>query len=170
MNHTYDTGIRIEPLSYRSLRGAYRALREAFPNSGRWYCDLLASLNPCKRLGIPRLGGCDFLQYWVAVKSHHVIGVTGMYVVNLTYDNTAWIGWTTVRESSRGQGLGRHLIEHVLSQAKQHGVDCLAVYTSPQHSQAIRLYRSLGFQEEQGREQHLVFREMIANWEARRQS
>lgn len=153
--------IHIVPLSYKTLSKAYAVLRESFPMDRRWYLDILVSLNPWKAIGIPRLGGCDMLQYWVAMEKHQVVGITGVYTTRLTPERVAWIGWTAVKPLFRRQGFGRQLVEHVAAFAQTAGLDVLAAYTSETHRGAIHVYQALGFGLERGRGHFMVFKRKL---------
>lgn len=50
-----------------------------------------------------------------------------------------------VRESSRGQGFGRKMLEFLRDVAKKHKADTLLLEVRPSNQIAIQLYRSFGF-------------------------
>ena len=52
-----------------------------------------------------------------------------------------------VEEAWRGQGLARRLVERLLTDAREEGYEAMLLDTFPFLSQAIRLYRALGFYE-----------------------
>ena len=52
-----------------------------------------------------------------------------------------------IRPPFRGQGLARRLVEHLLADAREEGYEAMLLDTFPFLSQAIRLYRALGFYE-----------------------
>jgi len=56
----------------------------------------------------------------------------------------------------RGQGVGRRMIEDVIAHGQERGFDAIRVSTFDRHAAACRLYRSLGFQE-QNNEPALAF-------------
>ena len=52
-----------------------------------------------------------------------------------------------IRPPFRGQGLARRLVEQLLTDAREEGYEAMLLDTFPFLSQAIRLYRALGFYE-----------------------
>ena len=52
-----------------------------------------------------------------------------------------------MEEAWRGQGLARRLVEQLLTDAREEGYEAMLLDTFPFLSQAIRLYRALGFYE-----------------------
>jgi len=58
----------------------------------------------------------------------------------------AWIPELVVTEQSRGQGIGRALLEGALQAARERGAARVALESGPQRVTAQSLYRSMGFQ------------------------
>jgi len=58
----------------------------------------------------------------------------------------AWIPELVVTEQSRGQGIGRALLEGALQAARERGAARVALESGPQRVTARSLYRSMGFQ------------------------
>ncbi len=52
-----------------------------------------------------------------------------------------------VREAARGFGLGRKLLTTLEDEARRRGLDCLSLETGIRQPEAIRLYRSSGYQD-----------------------
>lgn len=50
-----------------------------------------------------------------------------------------------VRQSGRGLGVGRGLIETLMQRARQMGFDTMVLSALPRHHEALALYRSIGF-------------------------
>ncbi len=71
-----------------------------------------------------------------------------------------------VRPESRGQGLGRLLLEHLIEQARARKVETMLLEVRPSNTAALALYQRLGFNEmglrknyypaEKGREDALI--------------
>ena len=59
--------------------------------------------------------------------------------------NTGEIRRLFVRNQGRGQGLGRTLTEELIARARAGGLERLVLNTLPAMSEAVALYRSLGF-------------------------
>jgi GNAT superfamily N-acetyltransferase len=53
-----------------------------------------------------------------------------------------------VRESARGLGLGRALVDEIKDRARQMGFQKIILSALPRHHEAITLYRSLGFNDD----------------------
>jgi len=151
----------IRPLSYASLLEAFQVLREALPSDRRWLIDLLASLNPWKGIGLPWLGGCEYLRYWVSIEKNRVVGVTGMYIPRQTPESISWLGWTAVRPEIHRRGIGKFMLDYIFQQAKSMEIATLAVYTSIKHPKAIAFYQKLGFFPGKGKGNYLVYKKTL---------
>jgi ribosomal-protein-alanine N-acetyltransferase len=72
-----------------------------------------------------------------------------------------------VRQSFRGKGLGRAMLEHLIALARSHRAEVMFLEVRPSNPPAIELYRKLGFAEvgtrrgyypaQNGREDALIF-------------
>lgn len=88
------------------------------------------------------------------------------YAVMSVGANEAHILTLVVRESSRGQGIGRMMLQFLKDAAVQHKADTLLLEVRPSNDVAINLYRSFGFNDlgirpnyypaESGREDALI--------------
>ena len=67
------------------------------------------------------------------------------YAVMSVGANEAHILTLVVRESSRGQGLGRMMLQFLKDTAEQHKADTLLLEVRPTNEVALQLYRSFGF-------------------------
>jgi L-amino acid N-acyltransferase YncA len=52
-----------------------------------------------------------------------------------------------VRQDSRGQGIGRALLERLVAESEQEGIWTLQAGVLPENTASLRLHRSLGFRE-----------------------
>jgi putative acetyltransferase len=52
-----------------------------------------------------------------------------------------------VRDSARGLGLGRRLLEALEDTARRHGIDRISLETGVKQPEAIGLYRACGYQD-----------------------
>ena len=91
------------------------------------------------------LGGMDVL-----VLRGEVVGVTGHHIDAQT-DGAAWLSWTYLDRRSRGQGLGRHMIDTLLARLAGQGVRKIFIDTSDYsedgrliYADAHRLYEEFG--------------------------
>lgn len=57
-----------------------------------------------------------------------------------------------VRDSARGQGVGRALISELVQSARDAGHHTMVLSALPRHHEALALYRNVGFRESKGRE------------------
>ena len=107
----------------------------------------------CMRVGY----SCWVLEEGDQVLAYGIMSVGG---------GEAHILTIVVDEEYRGHGLGRKLLRHLISLARQRGVDTVFLEVRPSNLAAIKLYHSLGFSEigirkdyypsEKGREDALV--------------
>lgn len=73
-----------------------------------------------------------------------------------------------IRPDRQGRGLGRHLMQHVLTESRRQGMACVFLEVRPSNPHALQLYQSLGFVEvgrrpryypaRDGREEAIVMR------------
>jgi GNAT superfamily N-acetyltransferase len=100
-----------------------------------------------------------------------VVGVTGYRKVDAT-DNTYWLSWTYLKESQRGKGLGKAMVDKLLEKLRNKNARKIFVkvsdYEDPDegkiYQRAFDMYSSLGFTEEvvsldfydEGENQHIL--------------
>ncbi|MBD3206597.1 GNAT family N-acetyltransferase [Candidatus Bathyarchaeota archaeon] len=73
--------------------------------------------------------------------------VTGIVWGNIQED-AAWLGFMGVKDSYRGQGIGRSLLNRFIHEVKNTGAQKVSLDTDPSLVPAIRLYESDGFTKE----------------------
>jgi ribosomal-protein-alanine acetyltransferase len=88
----------------------------------------------CLRIGY----GC-----WVMEKDGMIQG----YGVMSVAEGESHILNLCVQPQMQGQGLGRKLLEHLLTQSRRLGVDTALLEVRPSNIRAIKLYRDMGFNE-----------------------
>lgn len=62
-------------------------------------------------------------------------------------DDVYELGKMAVTHTAQGYGIGKRLMEHALSVAKQKGISTLILYSNTGLHSAMHLYKSYGFQE-----------------------
>lgn len=88
----------------------------------------------------------DNWTYWVAETGDKMVGFVGII------DSKAgcpWIAWLGVRKQDQRKGIGKQLLEHVITYAKKRGAKRLCVEggTLPMFKKANNLYKKYGFKE-----------------------
>lgn len=83
----------------------------------------------------------DDTSCWVLEQGDVIYG----YGVMAVTEGRAHIMNLCVRPDLQGQGLGRNILNHLLSEADRHGVDAVTLEVSVANDSARHLYRSLGF-------------------------
>lgn len=78
-----------------------------------------------------------------ALDGHEIVG-TGMLGIR---GDQGWIGGMGVIPSRRRQGIGRHMMQYLLHQARQRGLAELQLEVIEANTGAQALYRTLGFQD-----------------------
>ena len=85
-----------------------------------------------------------FLALAIADTTKATSGIVGLIVLA---ESTGEIRRLYVAEGSRSAGLGRRLVEDLITRAEHRGLSRLVLNTLPTMVQAQALYRSLGFVE-----------------------
>jgi L-amino acid N-acyltransferase YncA len=104
----------------------------------------------------PNISRQDALAYWFApgthtyVAEHPAIGIAGTYILRPNQSgggaHVANAGFM-VSASARGQGIGRAMAEHCLSEARRLGFRAMQFnYVISTNTAAIRLWQDLGFE------------------------
>ncbi len=73
------------------------------------------------------------------------IGAGGCVGIKFESDGTAEVKRLFVRDEARGHGLGRRLMSFIEDLARQRGVTTLNLETGPLNTEAVALYKALGF-------------------------
>jgi ribosomal protein S18 acetylase RimI-like enzyme len=95
---------------------------------------------------------------WIAgaFLSGALVGATGLYRhlgKKVQHKGTVW--GVYVAPAARGKGVARRLLETVISEARQYGLEILHLSTDTQNPVSFALYKSLGF-EPWGVEKHIL--------------
>lgn len=77
--------------------------------------------------------------------NNDVMAVAGIYQVPSDSSDTFWLGWFGVHHAYRHQGIGRSLLDIVVSAASNLGGRTLRLYTSDHNIEAHKLYESMCF-------------------------
>jgi len=81
---------------------------------------------------------------WALTTEH---GLSGHAVMSLMAPGECHVLNVCVRPDLQGEGLGRHLMNHLIDTARGYGVTLMLLEVRPTNLAALELYRSLGFNE-----------------------
>ena len=88
------------------------------------------------------------LEYFIAVDAKgRLIGIIGMYTLIENYKDTLWIGWYCVDKKHRRRGIGRLLLDFVITKAQERNKRYICLYTSTDRNEAEAqdIYDKYGF-------------------------
>ena len=72
-----------------------------------------------------------YSKYWVSIdKKGNIIGITGIYFRECDDKDVLWVSWFCVDQKYRGRGIGKTLLNHVISYAKINNKKRFKIYTS----------------------------------------
>lgn len=144
--------IRIESLSEENLDNASKLTISVFHNKKsdedyppRWF---KASLHPEKNKKDYDEMDVKDLKYWVAVDNkENVLGIIGYYTLKYDEKEANWVGWYCVNPKDRGKGIGKMLLNFIITKTKKEGKTWVRLYTSngPNEKRANKIYDKLGF-------------------------
>ena len=121
----------------------HRAVVEDVPRVAA--IEQLAFSDPCPASAFAGLLGRDHVLFLV-VQEDAGAPVVG-YVVAIFGGGEGDVANLAVAPESRGQGIGAGLVEAVLNEASQRGVERLYLEVRESNAAARRLYRACGFEE-----------------------
>lgn len=78
----------------------------------------------------------------VAKLDNRIVGYGGVWLVI----DEAHITTVAVADEHRRKGIGKHIVTHLLSEARKRGMTCSTLEVRAGNAPAIDLYRNLGFQ------------------------
>jgi putative acetyltransferase len=82
---------------------------------------------------------------WVALEYNQVVGCCGVYPTEGLPQCTAELVKFYLNPNARGKGIGKQLIETCINSAKEMGYKQLYLESMPQFSNAVNIYKRLGF-------------------------
>lgn len=88
------------------------------------------------------LAHSDRLGSWIADVDSSVVGLTGL----ISHGHSAEVEPVIVSSAHRGNGVGRQLIEHVVTEASSRGFDYLSIRPVARNVTAIQNFYRAGFQ------------------------
>ena len=141
--------VDIVPLSKETLPQASKLIDEVFRpdvKDGVYPSkDLKSSLNLKSIPGFKT--ELTSLNYWVALDKGKVVGITGCYTLIYDEKEATWLGWYCVGPKARGKGVGKLLLDFIITKSKREGKKYLRLYTSkdPNEKRANEIYDKLGF-------------------------
>ena len=139
---------KIVPLSETYLSQASELANSVFPNEPILPSQSFKDSLDKDKFSIVQGRGVVDLEYFVAVdKNGKVLGTTGIYSLKEDEKDSCWMGWYCVDEKSRGQGVGKSLLDFCIDGARNKGKKYLKLYTSthPNEATAQILYENNGF-------------------------
>ena len=83
--------------------------------------------------------------YWIALKENEIIGGCGIYPTAGLPNKCAELVKLYLNSDFRGLGIGKELMELIISSAKKMGYNSLYLESLPELNQAIHLYEKMGF-------------------------
>ncbi|MEK6959216.1 MAG: GNAT family N-acetyltransferase [archaeon] len=143
----------IVPLTGKNVEDAILLLNKIFPKQDdeeNVEICFKASLNTSKYRGTLDKWKIKKLKYFVATNPDNgeIYGTTGVYTMK-NDDESAWLGWTGVNPKYRNMGIGKALILHAISEAKNENYKYMKLHTVDIDYQknAHYLYKKLGFKQ-----------------------
>ena len=79
-------------------------------------------------------------------KEDKIVGMVAGYTQNLT-QNLAYIALVATLKEYRGQGFAQKAVSNFLNYCRENNIAGVHLYTAPSNVHAIKLYKSLGFEE-----------------------
>nr|WP_298924024.1 GNAT family N-acetyltransferase [uncultured Allomuricauda sp.] len=99
-------------------------------------------LNPLAKI----LANKDQLSLVYCQEGDQIIGMASMATYSVLSGSKGWVEDVVVDVNARGKGIGRKLMEKLLSIAQQKQLTEVLLFTGNRRESAIRLYKKLGFE------------------------
>lgn len=122
--------IDLAPMRWWHLDDVARLETEIFGTDG-WSPELFWS----------ELAQAALRYYLIAQQGSEIVGYAGL----AAWAGESWVQTVAVAESARGQGIGRRLMNALLSEARRRGARTCALEVRADNAVAQQLYDSLGF-------------------------
>jgi len=142
-------------------------IRSATPDDIPRLCELLAILFAQEADFVPDqqkqarglsliIGNAEIGRVYCAVHSNAIVGMVSILFTVSTAEGgrAAWLEDMVVDPDWRGQGIGRQLLDHAITEAKAAGCLRVTLLTDQTNEAAMRFYRRAGF----GQSQMVPFR------------
>ncbi|MCA0399467.1 MAG: GNAT family N-acetyltransferase [Proteobacteria bacterium] len=139
-------GFFLKPLTPDMRKAAIRLVDRVFPSQD--LAEMLSlRLFQTRWAWLLRLGGMRRGRFWGAIRGGTLLGLVGLYSMAKDEEEANWLGWFCVAPEARGLGLGQHLLDHAIGEARATGRRYLRLYTStdPVEEAAQALYERNGF-------------------------
>lgn len=75
----------------------------------------------------------------------NIVGMASLYKMQLFGRTIGHVEQVVVDQHTRGQGIGRSLMEHLITEAQRLGISRLILTSRPERVEANQLYQRLGF-------------------------
>ena len=135
--------------------------KEITPEKQRQLAQLYSQLSPDKSpLKLHQiLSDENNITIGCCEANNKLIGIALMCNYTVLSGKKGWIEDVVVDQHSRGQGIGRKLVDKLLIQANEMGLDQVLLFTADHRKVAINLYESMGFKEKNSRIYQLILKD-----------
>ena len=144
----------IAQMTMSTVGQAEQLVKTVFPSRGpveRMFYWMWRRRNAVLVRRAMRLAGVASIDdTWVDIdEGGQVRGTIGLYARTEDEAEARWVSWFCVNPQARGQGVGKNLLDHVISVVRERGYRFLRLYTGSDSNQARAqiLYESRGLRE-----------------------
>lgn len=95
---------------------------------------------------LQKLTKSECTRLYVAKEGDTIFGMLSLVVFSIPTGTKAWIEDVVVDERARGKGVGKELMNHALSVAKELGAKSADLTSRPSREAANKLYQAIGFE------------------------
>ena len=86
---------------------------------------------------------------YVIREEDRIVACASLCIYHQPFSTDATIESVVVSSKMRGKGLGRKLMEHLLTEATRMNVDCIHLTSNPKRVAANALYQKMGFEKKE---------------------